>query len=48
MVKNVFSKKNFVLHDALVIFGWLAFVVGVVNDSTWLRLLSLSIARVLP
>ncbi|MGA2064392.1 MAG: hypothetical protein ABSG86_05465 [Thermoguttaceae bacterium] len=48
MVKHVFAKVNPVRPGALAILGWLAFVVGVVVEETWLKLMLLSAARVLP
>jgi hypothetical protein len=48
MVKHVFVMLNAVRPDALAFFGWLAFVAGVLVEQTWLKLILLSAARVLP
>ncbi len=48
MVKHVFVKMNSVRPDALAILGWLAFVSGVLVEQTWLKLILMSAARVLP
>jgi hypothetical protein len=48
MVKHVFVKMSSVRPDALAIFGWLAFVGGATVETTWLKLVLLSAARVLP
>jgi hypothetical protein len=49
MAKHVFFKMNMFHPDALVILGWLSFTVGAcVMQPTWLKLVLLSAARVLP
>jgi hypothetical protein len=48
MVKHVLVKMSAVRPDALAILGWLSFVGGAVVETTWLKLILLSAARVLP
>lgn len=48
MVKHVFVKTDSVRPDALAILGWLALVSAVLVKETWLKLILLSAARVLP
>jgi hypothetical protein len=49
MVKHVFFKMKSIHPDALAILGWLAFIACViVGPPTWLKLILLSAARVLP
>jgi len=48
MVKNVFSMMSSFHPDSLVILGWIAFVPGVLVEQTWLKLILLTAARVLP
>jgi len=48
MVKKVLSIMSSFHPDSLVILGWIAFVPGVLVGQTWLKLILLSAARVLP
>ena len=48
MVKNVFFRMTKSHPVALVIFGWLAFVLGLIVNPISLKLVLLSAARVLP
>lgn len=48
MVKHVTFRVKSIHPVALAISGWLAFVLGQLVDSTGLRLMLLSAARVLP
>ena len=49
MAKNVFFKVKSIHPDALTILGWVAFVACVFTGArTWIKLILLSIARVLP
>lgn len=48
MVKYVFFRMNHVHPVALVIWGWLAFVFGLIVGPIGLKLMLLSAARVLP
>ncbi len=48
MVKNVFFRMTQNHPVALAMFGWLAFVLGLIVDPISLKLVLLSAARVLP
>ena len=49
MAKDVFFKVKSLHPDALAILGWVAFVACVIaGPRTWIKLVLLSIARVLP
>jgi len=48
MVKNVFFRMTQSHPVALAIFGWLAFVLGLIVNPISLKLALLSAARVLP
>jgi len=48
MVKNVFFRMTQSHPAALAIFGWLAFVLGLIVNPISLKLVLLSAARVLP
>ena len=49
MIKYVFKNWESFLPVALAIFGWLAFIFGIVIDGhICLKLMLLSVARVLP
>ena len=48
MVKNVILKITHVHPVALALFGWLAFVLGLIAEPIGLKLMFLSASRVLP
>jgi len=48
MVKNVFFRMTQIHPVALVTFSWVAFVFGLIINSTSLKLVLLAAARVLP
>jgi hypothetical protein len=48
MVMNVYFRMTKNHPVTLAIVGWLVFFVGVIVDSTFLKLILLSAARVLP
>ena len=48
MVKNVFFRITYVHPVALPIIGWLAFIVGLIVEPISLKIMCLSVARVLP
>lgn len=48
MAKQVFSWARSLVPAALVCAGWFAFIGGVSVEALWLRLMLLSVARVLP
>ena len=48
MVKNVFSKIRKLVPVALVVCGWIAFIVGVLVTDPYLKIALLALSRVLP
>jgi hypothetical protein len=48
MAKQVFGRARNLAPAALVCAGWFAFIGGVSVQAPWLRLMLLSVARVLP
>jgi len=50
MVKNVLSMVSKVLPASLVLIGWITFILGIgIPDALiWIKLIFLSVARVLP
>jgi hypothetical protein len=48
MVQRIFFKMESIHPESLAILGWLAFVTGVLVKLTWLKLILMSAARVLP
>ena len=48
MVKKVRRTSGVVFNTALVVIGWVSFILGQVSTGLFVKCISLSIARVLP